>query len=60
MNWKNLACLFVTIVGVILFLYGSNYYDAVTGFAGLFLFIGGIAAFFAMDVYSNLKKKRVD
>lgn len=57
MSWKDFICLCVIVVGVILFLYGSNYYDAFAGWAGIYLVFGGIVAFMILKVYEFLMKK---
>lgn len=44
MSWKDLACLSVIILGVIMFLYGANYYDASIGWAGVYIVIIGLIA----------------
>jgi membrane-bound ClpP family serine protease len=53
-DWVILAIL---ILGFVLFLYGANYYDAVVGYAGIYLFIGGIAAYLIIYIYKELRKK---
>ena len=57
MRWANLACLSVTILGVVLFLYGANFYDAVVGWVGVYLLFGGVLAFLALYVYGELSKR---
>jgi membrane-bound ClpP family serine protease len=57
MSWINWACLGIVILGIILFLYGANYYDAVVGWAGVFLFVAGILAFLIRYIYGELTKK---
>lgn len=57
MSWKDLACLCVIIVGVILFLYGSNYYDEVTGWSGVYLVVAGFFAEVVLKVYETFRKK---
>lgn len=57
MSWKNLAILFVVILGIVLFLYGTNYYDEVSGWSGLFLIVAGIIAYLILGVYGALKKR---
>jgi len=57
MSWINWACLGTIIVGVILFLYGANYYDATVGWTGVFLGIAGILVFLLYYIYSELTKK---
>ena len=51
MDWKGLACFLVVILGVILFLYGANYYNNVVGWAGVYLFVGGIVAYVLLRVF---------
>jgi len=50
-------CLFVVILGIVLSLYGANYYDAVIGWIGVYLFIGGILVWLFLYVYERLKSK---
>jgi len=57
MPWKDIVCLFVIIIGVVLFLYGANYYDAVVGWSGVFLIIGGLFARIILMIYEMLKGK---
>lgn len=44
-------------MGVVLFLYGANFYDAVIGWIGVYLFFGGIIAFLVLYIYAELTKK---
>lgn len=57
MSWKDLACLCVIIVGVVLFLYGSNYYNAEIGWSGVYLIVAGFFAQIILKVYENVRKK---
>jgi hypothetical protein len=57
MRWRNLAILIVAILGIVLFLYGSNYYDATTGWSGLFLIAAAIIAYVVWEVYAALRKR---
>lgn len=57
MSWKDLACLCAMITGVILFLYGSNYYNAVVGWTGVYLIIGGFFAEIILKVYESVWKR---
>lgn len=57
MDWKGPACLLVVILGVFLFLYGANYYSNFAGWAGVYLFVGGIVAYVVLWVYSHLHKR---
>jgi len=50
----------VLILGIILFLYGANYYDNFVGWAGVYLFVGGILAYVLLKVFSRKKKSVVD
>ena len=56
-SWKDLAIILIIILGVVLFLYGSNYYNAVYGWSGLFLTFAGITGYVAREVYGALRKK---
>jgi hypothetical protein len=54
--WKELVGLVVIFAGIGLFLYGSNSYDAVVGYAGLILFIAGVVAEIVFEVQGYLRK----
>jgi hypothetical protein len=63
MRWKGLTCLAIVLLGLALFLYGANselygieYYDNVFGWAGLYLFVGGILAYVFLRIFSRLTK----
>lgn len=51
------ACLGFFILGFLLFLYGSNTYNAIIGYTGIYLFIGSIIAYLIIYVYKELTKK---
>jgi hypothetical protein len=53
MDQGGLICFLVIIFGVVLFLYGANYYDAVVGWAGLGLFVGAIVAYALQGWYKT-------
>jgi hypothetical protein len=57
MSWINWVCLGMIVLGVVLFLYGANYYDATVGWAGVYLVIIGIIAILVLYVYGELTKK---
>ena len=57
MSWKDLASLGIIVLGIILFLYGSNAYDAVIGWTGVTLILAGIAAQIILRIYDFLMKK---
>ncbi|MEM3622176.1 MAG: hypothetical protein QXZ02_03095 [Candidatus Bathyarchaeia archaeon] len=58
MSWKDFACLCIIIVGIILFLYGSNYYDATIGWTGVSFIFGGILAEIILKVYESIIKRK--
>lgn len=60
MEWKGLACLLVVILGIILFLYGANYYNNIVGWAGVYLFVGGIVAYVLLRVFWHPAKSASD
>jgi hypothetical protein len=57
MSWTDWACLCIVLLGFILFLYGANFYDAGIGWAGVFLFFGGILSFLVLYIYNELTKR---
>jgi heme O synthase-like polyprenyltransferase len=57
MSWKDLACLGAIIFGLVLFLYGSNYYTAAVGWTGVCLIIVGFFAEIVLQVYEALMKR---
>jgi drug/metabolite transporter (DMT)-like permease len=57
MSWTDWACLGIIVLGVVLFLYGANYYDDTIGWAGVCLVIIGILAFLILYIYGELTKK---
>jgi len=50
--------LLIIIAGVILFLYGANYYDAVVGWTGVGLFVGGLLSYVVLKAYEFFTKKK--
>lgn len=60
MSWKDVVCLCVIVLGVVLFLYGSNYYDAVVGWTGVYFIIGGFFAGIILKVYESVREKEVN
>ena len=57
MSLIDWACLGVFILGFLLFLYGANTYNAIVGYAGVYLFIGAIAAYLIIYIYREMTKK---
>lgn len=51
------ALLGVFIIGFVLFLVGANTYNAIIGYAGVYLFIGSIAVYLILYLYKELIKK---
>jgi hypothetical protein len=45
------------VIGAILFLYGANYYNAMIGWTGFSLMIGGFFAEIVFILYGRLGKK---
>lgn len=58
MSWADWACLGLIILGVILFLYGANFYDNFVGWTGVFMFVGGILAWIVLYVYGEVMKRK--
>ena len=57
MYWTGWACLGSVILGLVLVLYGANFYDAVIGWVGVYLFFGGILVFLGLYIYRELTSK---
>ena len=60
MSWKDLVCLCPIVIGIVLFLHGSNYYNALTGWAGVYLILAGFFAEIVLKIWESLRKKVVD
>ncbi|MGB8779315.1 MAG: hypothetical protein WCD81_01550 [Candidatus Bathyarchaeia archaeon] len=58
MWWRDLVLLFLVILGLVLFLYGANYYDATVGWTGVGLFAAGFFGYIALKVYEASTKKK--
>jgi hypothetical protein len=56
-SWTDWTFLGIVLFGFILFLYGANVYDAIIGWVGVYLFLGGILAFLVFYIYGELTKK---
>lgn len=46
-------------MGSVLFLVGANTYNAIVGWAGVCMFIGGILIYLVFYVYAKLKKREI-
>ena len=60
MSKTDLMLLIVFFLGFVLFLYGAKFYDAVIGYAGIYLFIGTIGTYLLIYIYKELTKKTPD
>ena len=57
MSRVDLVCLGIVVLGFVLFLCGANFFDAVSGWVGVYLIIGGILVFLLFYIYNELTKK---
>jgi hypothetical protein len=55
---NDVVCVLMIVVGLLVFLYGANYYVERVGWAGLVLFIGGFVVHFVLNGYEFLTKKK--
>ena len=55
MSRNDWVCVGIMILGIVLFLYGANYYDNVVGWTGLYFVVGGFVALVLLAVYNTLK-----
>ena len=56
-SWVNWLCIALVIVGSVLFLVGANTYNAIVGWTGVYIFIGGILIYLVFYLYAELKKR---
>ncbi len=56
MSRTDWLCVFLIIVGVILILVGANYWNAVVGWLGVFLFVGAALVLVLLYVYHSLSR----
>jgi membrane-bound ClpP family serine protease len=49
---RDIVSVLLIIVGIVLFLYGANYYVAAIGYTGVGLFIGGFVVYAVWKVYA--------
>ena len=57
-SWVNWLCIALVIVGSVLFLVGANTYNAIVGWAGVYMFIGGILIYLVFYVYAEIKNRK--
>lgn len=58
MPWKDIMLLGVVIFGIVLFLYGANYYNAVVGWTGVGLVFAGFFVEAVLKVYESFQKNK--
>jgi O-antigen/teichoic acid export membrane protein len=58
MSWKYVVCLLLVILGIILFLYGANAYDPISGYSGIGLFILGLVLYAVLQGYEAMLKNK--
>jgi|WetSurMetagenome_2_1015567.scaffolds.fasta_scaffold01140_4 hypothetical protein len=56
MSTGDWLCVFMIILGVILFLAGSNIYNGIVGWAGVLLFVAGIAGLILLFVHNMMRR----
>jgi membrane-bound ClpP family serine protease len=59
MTWDDWVCVGLFIVGIILFLYGANYYDATVGWTGVLMFVAAFVAAIVLFVYKSLCRRNI-
>ena len=57
MQWINWACLVLTVTGILLFVIGANIYNAIIGWVGITLGVGGSVAYLVWRIYCELTEK---
>jgi hypothetical protein len=58
MWWRDLTFLFLGILGVVLFLYGANYYANPVGWTGIGLLAVAFFGYIALKLYEATTKKK--
>jgi membrane-bound ClpP family serine protease len=56
MSTGDWLCVLMIILGVILFLVGSNIYNGGVGWVGVLLFVAGIAGLILLFVYNMMRR----
>lgn len=57
LSWRDLVGLGLVLGGIVLFLYGANYFDALIGWAGISLVVGGIIVEVILKLIEAARKK---
>jgi hypothetical protein len=55
---RDLVLLFLVILGLVLFLYGANYYNATVGWTGVGLIAAGCFGYIALKVIEVSTRKK--
>jgi hypothetical protein len=58
MPWKDIILLGVVVFGIVLFLYGANYYNALVGWTGGGLVFAGFLVEVVLKVYESFQKNK--
>jgi len=58
MSWTDIFCFVLVILGVALFLYGANVFDAVSGYGGIGLLVLGIVLYAVLQILRAGSKKK--
>lgn len=58
MWWRDLVFLFLGILGLVLFLYGANYYNVTVGWTGIGVLAVGFFGYIALKLYEVSTKKK--
>ena len=48
---RDITSVLLIIVGIVLFLYGANYYNAIMGYSGIGLFFAGLVVYGVWKAY---------
>jgi hypothetical protein len=58
MWWRDLVFLLLGILGLVLFLYGANYYNVTVGWTGIGVLAFGFFGYIALKLYEVSTKKK--
>lgn len=57
MSREDLFCLGAVVMGIVLFLYGANYYNSLIGWAGVYIIVVGFIVRILLLIWKNLTRK---
>ncbi len=57
MSLVKWICIVFIVIGIVLFLYGANFYNGIVGWVGLYLFLLGFFTLLVLYIYGELTKK---